>query len=165
MERKRVKKFIYAGLGFPIALIDVPLIKARGIWTPAIDYNKLQKAVIIALCHKLTPLTGNEIHFIRTFFEMTLEDFGKQFGMTHVAVINWERAKNRPAKASPTTELCIRLFILEKLKINNEIFRETFREFDIQRIAKEQKTLAKEPKPLFLPSSYLHRKSSLRASL
>jgi hypothetical protein len=157
MEKKQAKKFIYIGLGFPIRLVDVPLVKARGIWTPAIDYNKLQKMVLLALSHKPFPLTGNEVHFIRTYFDMTLESFGKQFGITHAGVLTWEKAKNKLAKISPTTELCIRLFILEKLEINNQIFRNTFREFNIQKIAKEQKSTVKEFKPLFLPISNLSK--------
>jgi len=143
METKKVKKFTYEGLGFPVILVDVSLIKKRGIWTPAIDYNKFQKQVLLALSHKPFALTGNEVHFIRTYFEMTLENFGKHFGVTHVAVLNWEKMHNKPAKISPTTELCIRLMILEKLNMNNQIFRETFRGFDIQGIAKDQKKTIK----------------------
>jgi transcriptional regulator with XRE-family HTH domain len=104
--------------------------KIRGAWTPLIDYNKLQKEVLLILSHRPLPLTGNEVHFIRTYFEWSLENFGKQFGISDAMVLNWEKTKNRPAKISPTTELYIRLFILEKLGINNQIFRDTFREFN-----------------------------------
>ncbi len=131
-----MKRFIYAGLGFPIALVNVSLVKKRGVWTPAVNYNKLQKEVLLALTHKAVALTGNEIHFIRTYFEMTLENFGKNFGVTHVAVLTWEKMGDKPAKINPTTELCMRLFVLEKLNTNNQIFREAFREFDFAGIAK-----------------------------
>lgn len=151
MEKKRVKKFIYEGLGFPVALMDMILIKKRGIWTPALDYNKFQKATLLALSHKPYALTGNEVHFVRAYFEMTLENFAKQFGVSHPAVLNWEKKQNKSAKINPTTELCIRLMILEKLKINNQIFRTTFREFNIQSIAKEQKiSVPKISRPLVL---------------
>jgi DNA-binding transcriptional regulator YiaG len=163
MEKKRVKRFTYEGLGFPIILIDVLLVKVRDIWTPAIDYNKLQKTVLLALSHKPFPLSGYEVHFIRAYFEMTLEAFGKNFGVTHVAVINWEKTKNKPAKINPAVELFIRLFILEKLKINNQVFRDTFREFDIQRISKERKTLFEHPKPLLLRTENFAKRASLCA--
>ncbi len=78
METKKVKRFIYEGLGFPVVLLNVSLVKKRGVWTPAIDYNKLQKAVLLALTHKPVVLTGYEVHFIRTYFEMTLENFSKR---------------------------------------------------------------------------------------
>lgn len=152
METKKKKKFIYEGLGFPVVLINITLIKKRDVWTPAIDYNKLQKQVLLALSHKPFPLTGNEVHFIRTYFEMTLQHFGKQFGITHVAVLHWENMKNKSAKINPTTELCIRLMILDKLNMNNQIFREMFREFNIECIAKENKS----------PSSKIRRPVTLQ---
>ncbi|MBS0603733.1 MAG: hypothetical protein JSS60_01710 [Verrucomicrobia bacterium] len=152
METKRVKRFTYEGLGFPIVLINVPLVKKRDVWTPAIDYNKLQKGVLLALTQKPIALTGNEVHFIRTYFEMTLESFGKYFGVTHVAVLTWEKMGNKLAKINPTTDLWIRLFILDKLNQNNKIFRDAFREFNIADIAKASKAPSvKARRPITLP--------------
>ncbi len=163
METKRVKKFIYEGLGFPVALVNVPLVKKREIWTPAIDYNKLQKQVLLALTHKPVSLTGNEVHFIRTYFELTLENFGKHFGVTHVAVLTWEKMGDKPAKINPTTELCLRLFILEKLGMNNQVFREAFREFDIEGIAKTFKTsYFKAMRPVTLSGAHIAKRSYAR---
>lgn len=156
MEKKRVKRFIYEGLGFPVVLVNVSLVKKRGIWTPAVDYNKLQKEALLALTHKTTPLTGHELHFIRTYFELTLDKFGKQFGVSHVAVLAWEKKGNKPAKINPSTELFIRLMVLEKLNMNNQIFREAFRDFDIVGIAKPSfKTI----KPITLPGPHVSKRS------
>lgn len=160
MERKKIKRFIYQGLGFPIALIDVFLVKKRGIWTPAIDYNKLQKEVLLALSHKPFALTGNEVHFIRTYFEMTLDHFGKQFGVSHVAVLNWEKRGDKPAKINPTTELYIRLLIVEKLNMNNQVFRNTFREFDVAEIANTSPL--KVGQPVKLPGVQVTKRSYAR---
>lgn len=161
MEIKRVKRFIYEGLGFPVALINVSLVKKRDVWTPAIDYNKLQKAVLLALAHKPAALTGDEIHFIRTYFEMTLENFGKHFGVTHVAVLTWEKMGDKQARINPTTELCIRLFILEKLNMNNQVFREAFREFDMASIAKISSP--KTRRPITLPGAHVAKRAYARA--
>ncbi len=109
------------------------------------------------------PLSGNQVHFIRTYFEMTLEAFGKHFGVTHAAVINWEKTKNRAAKINPSLELLIRLFILEKLKINNQIFRDIFREFNIQQIMKARKASFVR-KPLQLHNLHLNKRNFLSAS-
>jgi DNA-binding XRE family transcriptional regulator len=164
METKRVKRFVYEGLGFPVVLLNVSLTKKRGVWTPAIDYNKLQKAVVLAMAHKPVALTGHEVHFIRTYFEMTLQNFGKRFGVTHVAVLAWEKKGDKPAKINPTTELCIRLFILEKLNMSNVIFREAFREFDIEGIAKASKTASlKDTRPLTLPGVNVSKRSHAHA--
>ncbi len=46
METKKTKRFIYEGLGFPVILKNITMVKKRGVWTPFIDYNKLQKEVI-----------------------------------------------------------------------------------------------------------------------
>ena len=111
MEIKKVKRFVYNGLGFPVVLVNVTLVKKRDIWTPTIDYNKLQKRVLFALAQKQLAMTGNEIHFVRTYFEMTLENFGKHFGVTHAAVLTWEKMGDKQARINPTNELNIRLFI------------------------------------------------------
>jgi DNA-binding transcriptional regulator YiaG len=163
MEKKRVKKFRYEGLGFPIVLFNVPMAKVRDVWTPAFDFNELQKAVLLELCDMSFPLSGNQVHFIRTYFEMTLDAFGKHFGVTHAGVINWEKTKNRAAKINPSLELMIRLFILEKLKINNQIFRDIFRDFNMQQIMKARKTTF-EHKPLQLHNLHLNKKAFLNAS-
>lgn len=163
METKRMKRFTYEGLGFPVTLINVSLVKKRGIWTPAIDYNKLQKEVLLALTHKPVGLTGNEIHFVRTYFEMTLESFGKHFGITHAAVLTWEKMGDKPAKINPTTDLCVRLFILEKLNMSNQVFRDAFREFDIEGIAKAFKTSSLKTRPVTLPGAHVSKRLYARA--
>lgn len=164
METKRAKRFLYEGLGFPIVLINVPLVKKRDVWTPAIDYNKLQKKVLLALAHKPGALTGNEVHYIRAYFELTLENFGKHFGVTHVAVLMWEKVGDKPGKINPTTELCIRLFILERLKMSNQVFRNVFREFDIEGIVKANKApSSRTNKPLVLPAVHVSKRGALRA--
>lgn len=117
MKKKRIKKFIYEGLGFPIVLKNVPMIEMYGEQIPDIDYNALQKVVLLSLCHKPMPLTGNEIKFIRKYFEMTLIEFGKKFGCSHAAVIKWEKHGNRFAKIEPTSDVCIRLSIFSLMKM------------------------------------------------
>lgn len=162
MEKKRVKRYKYVGLGFPIVLFNVPRVKVRDVWTPAIDFNELQKAVLLELCDMSFPFSGNHVHFIRTYFEMTLDAFGKHFGVTHAAVINWEKTKNRVAKINASLELLIRLFILEKLKINNQIFRDIFREFNIQQIMKKRK-MDYVSKSLQLHNLHLNKRNFLNA--
>lgn len=140
MKAKIAKKFEYEGFGFPIMLLNVPLVNIRGIDVPDIDYNLLQKAVLLYLCQKETPLSGNEVRFIRQYLEMTYTQFAKTFGVTHAVVIHWEAAKHNRAKITPSLEICIRLHILDSLKADNRIFRKTFREFDYNKF-KMQKNI------------------------
>lgn len=149
--KKMCEHFIYEGLGFPIHLINVTMLKTRGEWTPDIDYNILQKVVLIALAGKPSSLTGNEIKFIRKYFKKTLEAFGLEFGVTHVAVIDWEKKENNPIKINPATEKCIRLFIIDSLHLGDHEFRESYHDVDIQRLAEQQKA---KKKYLFEPLTF-----------
>ena len=128
--KKSVGQFEYDGLGFPIMLLNFPLINVRGVQVPDIDYNQLQRNVLLALCRKSLPLTGNEVRFIRQYLQMTYIQFANRFGVTHPSVIHWEKSKNSFAKITPTTELCIRLCILDVLHAKDKLFRDTFRNFN-----------------------------------
>ena len=115
MEAKIQKEFIDTGLGFPIRLMNVPMIRVRGEWTPKVDYNELALRVLRALAHKPSRLMGSEIKFIRTHFEMTLQEFAKRFCVTHVGVLKWEKTKGQSTAMNWSTEKDIRLFVLTKL--------------------------------------------------
>lgn len=111
MKLKIENKFIYDGLGFPILLINCPMKKIFGEWFLYINFEKLQKHVINLLVKKPASLSGNEIRFIRKYFECTTTEFGKFFGVTHIAVLNWEKGEISP----PIIDICIRFFVLYKL--------------------------------------------------
>jgi DNA-binding XRE family transcriptional regulator len=116
MEKKIESQFIDHGCGFPILLLNVPMIKVRGKWIPDIDYEVLEKSVLLGLCHKPSKLTGSEIRFIRLYFEMTLQTFAKRFGVQHPTVVKWEKFKNMPTNMTLGTEKDIRLFVIKELR-------------------------------------------------
>jgi len=112
-KTKIQKTFIDNGFGFPVVLVDMPMIQARGKWAPNINYKRYADAVLEALAHKPVRLTGNEIKFIRHKFEMTLQQFAKRFGQkSHQAVMKWEDFGNKPTSMLWTTEKDIRLAII-----------------------------------------------------
>ncbi|MBI2608146.1 MAG: hypothetical protein HYW47_00920 [Deltaproteobacteria bacterium] len=115
MDKKIQKVFIDYGFGFPIQLLNVPMIKVRGKWTPNINYDLLADIVLEALCWKPAKLTGNEIKFIRHYFEMTLTEFANRFYVTHAGVIKWEKTKNKSTDVAWATEKDIRLYVLFQL--------------------------------------------------
>jgi len=128
MKKTKVEtRFEYIGLGFPVILLNVPMIEVRGIWTPNIDYNLLQKVVLCALANSPSALTGNHIRFIRSWFSSTQAEFGKLFGVTHTAIVKWEKSKNLAAKIMLSTEREIRLHILDQLLKRAEDFRNAYR--------------------------------------
>ena len=126
MEKKIQKEHIDYGFGFPLILRNVPMVKVRNVWTPAVDYNVLARAVLRALAYKPSRLSGSEIKFIRNYFEMTLQAFAARFCVTHVAVIKWEKTKDHATLMSWTTEKDIRLFILSKLSKSSSEFAELY---------------------------------------
>jgi len=115
MEQKIKRSHIDVGFGFPVKLVNVPMTKVRGEWTPAINYHLLAQVVLKELCEKDSKLTGIEVRFVRQHFEMTLQQFAKRFGVTHPAVMKWESMKNKSTGINWATEKDIRLFVLHKL--------------------------------------------------
>ena len=115
MERKVQAQYSDHGFGFPVTLLDVPMVKVRGCWTPSIDYNALALVVLKSLVRLDGRLTGSQVKFIRLHFEMTLQQFARRLGLTHPAVVKWERRANRPTGMNWTTEKDIRLFVSKRL--------------------------------------------------
>ena len=128
MARQKIEKeFVYEGLGFPVLLKNVPMIEIRGVWTLDIDLNILQKVVLLALAHHPTDLTGNQVRYIRLWKNMTQVEFGKLLGVTHPAVVKWEKAGDKASKMNLTTQRDLRLLLLDKLLSKDEDFRKAFR--------------------------------------
>lgn len=136
MKHKIEKMYIYEGLGFPVHLINVPMINVRGEFILDIDFNKLQKAVLFHLCHKKTPLTGNEVKFIRKYFSLNISAFGRLFGYSHSAILKWENQGDVIARIAPTAEVYLRLYILEFLEKDALDFKELYNEIQIPQLAR-----------------------------
>lgn len=128
MRKQKIKKeVIYKGLGFPIILRNVPLVELRGVWTLNIDLNVLQKVTLLALAYHPVDLTGNQIRFIRTWLGLTQTAFGKLFGITHAAIVKWEKTRNNISKMNLTTQRDLRLWLLDQLLTKDEDFRKAFK--------------------------------------
>ena len=144
-----IKKLTYNGFGFPIVLANVPVKMIRGRLEPVINYKELSAAVITALCLKQTPLTGNQVKFIRLFFEMSLRDFAALFGLTHQAVMKWEEHGDKFASISPAIEKTLRLDALFRLGATPREFYKIFS--DLQTLASTlQKSESLKEAPLKL---------------
>lgn len=113
MKNKKTETFTYEGLGFPVELIDVPMKKILGEWVIDIDMNKLQLFVLRGLIHKPFRLSGKEIKFMRKFLELTTTELGKKLGVSHAAIVKWEKEQT---KINPAQEIYLRMFFLDYLK-------------------------------------------------
>lgn len=121
-ERKR-KTLIYKGLGFPIRLINAPMKKVFGKWVFDFSMGLFQENVIHMLATKTSPLTGPELRFIIDYFQLSYREFAKLLGVSHAAVVKWEKGK---AKMNPNTEVLLRLYILNYLKVTDREFKKWY---------------------------------------
>lgn len=126
-NHKIAKSVVYEGFGFPIILQNVPMVEVRGIWTPHLQWNKLEKIVLLLLAQQHYELTGYQIRFIRHCMQLNQRDFAKLFGVTHAAVVKWERSANTPVRMHLMTQTAIRLCVLDELLKDDSQFRDNYR--------------------------------------
>ena len=117
------------------------MVEIRGELAPDINYNKLQKAVLLHLCHKKMPLTGNEIKFIKKYFSLTTKEFGYIFAYTHSAVLKWENQGNHIARMVPTAEFYLRVYVLEYIQKEKSDLKALYNEIHIPQLAEYLKKL------------------------
>jgi DNA-binding transcriptional regulator YiaG len=115
MKTKVAKEIIDMGFGFPVRLSHVTMVEIRGEWAPKLDYNKLAEQVLLVLSRLARPLTGHEVRFVRQHFNLTTTRFGALFGLSHVAVLNWEKKGDNATDMQWSAEKDLRLFIQAKL--------------------------------------------------
>src|SRR5262245_12381609 len=119
MKETKKDTFVWEGLGFPVRLINVPMKKIFGEWVLDINLEHFQKVVLHMLACKTVPLSGAELRFIIDYLRMSTREFAHLFGVTHAAVLKWENEKSR---MNPSTEVCLRLYILNHLKVADKEF-------------------------------------------
>ena len=123
MKNTKKETFIWEGLGFPIRLVNVPMKKVFGEWVIDINFNVLQTTTLNLLARKPTHLSGGELRFIKDYLELSIRDFAKLFGVTHAIVLKWEKEES---KMNPSIEVCLRLYILNHLKVTGNDVLENF---------------------------------------
>ena len=141
LEGKRVARFEYGGLGFPVVLrMNVPLVKVRGAWTLDLDLNELSRRVLEALALGHARFTGNQVKFVRHSLRMTLERFAARFGVTHPAVVKWEQTRNETTGMTWAIEKDIRLEVLRSLsRVKPTKFMEAYSSLTEERAVKPEK--------------------------
>lgn len=136
MTEVKRKTLIFEGFGFPIKLINVPMKKMAGEWVFDINLGKLELTVLYCLLRKRAPLNGDELKFIRKFLNLNTTEFGKLFGVSHVAVVKWER---RQTRINISTDICIRLYMFDHLKAKDKDFRDLFHQINPEVLTKGKK--------------------------
>ncbi|HGK6651105.1 TPA: hypothetical protein ACK8SK_002043 [Legionella pneumophila] len=107
--------FLYEGLGFPIELENVEMIKINDEWLPKIDVQSIADEIIKKLATPKERLTGNQVKFIRSYFSMPLRKFGEAVvHESHTAVSKWEKFEDEITNMNENTEQVLRLYIIEQ---------------------------------------------------
>lgn len=115
MKTKIEPIFLYEGLGFPIELKNVQMINLNDEWHPKIDVHYIADEVIKKLPFQEERFSGNQVKFIRSYFSMSLREFGETVVKeSHSAVSKWENHGENITNMNENTELCLRLYIIEK---------------------------------------------------
>lgn len=118
MKRKKIAKFIYEGLGFPIELHKVEMIMIDNEWHPKINVRKVADAAMKELTIQEERFTGNQVKFIRSYFSMSLRDFAENVVReSHTAVNKWEKFGNKVTNMDINIERILRLYIHQKVCI------------------------------------------------
>ncbi len=115
VQKKREQAYVDRRFGFEVILVDVPMKQVRGESVPDINANHLRTAVLAGLTTKPGPLSGVEVRFVRHWMEHTTTEFGELLGVTHAAVIKWEKKGPQSTGMNRATEFRLRLLILKRL--------------------------------------------------
>ncbi len=106
---------LFQELGFPIMLVDPPMVQVRGETLPDINMADLQAAVFGLLVAKPSRLTGDEVKFIRKFLRLRQADLAEVLNMAnHSVVSQWESRQADSAGMDYNTEVLLRIWMASK---------------------------------------------------
>jgi DNA-binding transcriptional regulator YiaG len=113
---KKVKHYLYQGLGFAVELPEVEMVFIDNQWHPKVDVKKVADATIKALACQSGRLTGNQVRFIRTYLSMTLREFAeKVVHESHTAVHKWEKCGDNATNMDRNIEAMLKLYLCDKV--------------------------------------------------
>jgi DNA-binding transcriptional regulator YiaG len=127
MKTKIEPTFLYEGLGFPIELGNVEMVQFNDEWLSKIDVQYIANEIIKKLAIQEERLTGNQVKFIRSYFSMTLREFGKTVvHESHTAVSKWEKCGDEITNMNENTEQVLRIYIIEQTQTKTQAEQKNF---------------------------------------
>ena len=107
---------LFTQLGFPILLIDPPILTVRGETLPDVNMKDLQSAVFRMLILKPARLTGSEVRFIRAFQRLRQAELAAILNMAnHSVVSQWESRLDEPTGMDYNTEVVLRIWMANRI--------------------------------------------------
>lgn len=161
-KQKRMSKMIYYGHGFPVILKDVPLVEADGEELPQIDYRRLAQTLAVAVALHPSSMTGAEVRFIRQHLELTQDELADVLDVTRNTVINWEKSADEATRMNSSTELVLRLYVLDRQGLPGSVFKRAYSELQAREGNGRRKGFQFSADPIPSPSAYA--KGTLQAA-
>jgi hypothetical protein len=113
---------IYKELGFPILLVDPPMVTVRGHQVPDVNLRALQEAVFRMLVGKPARLTGAEVRFIRKYLRLRQVDLAEVLNRAnHTVVSQWESRGDERAGMDYNTEVVLRIWMATRTGRGDQI--------------------------------------------
>ncbi len=113
---------LFMELGFPILLIDPPMITVRGQQVPEVNMHELQELVFHMLIVKPSRFTGAEVRFIRKYLRLRQADLAQVLNMAnHSVVSQWESREDEPTGMEYNTEVLLRVWMAAKIGENDQL--------------------------------------------
>jgi DNA-binding transcriptional regulator YiaG len=108
-------RVLFKELGFPIVLVDPPMVSVRGHRVPDVNMRALQETVFRLLVTKPARLTGAEVRFVRKRLGLTQADLAGVLNMAnHSVVSQWEAREDSPTGMEYNTEVLLRVWMAAK---------------------------------------------------
>ncbi len=143
MKEKLADRYVDFGFGFPVVLLNLPMIQVRGIWTPNVNQKILKNKVVAHLSSYQGRLLGHHVRFLRLFLEMTLVKFADHLGVSHPSVLKWEKFGAKPSGMNWCTEKDIRLLAFSKVSRSSKDFLDLYKSFEIGALLEEPELVVK----------------------
>ena len=113
---------VFEELGFPILLIDPPMVTVRGQELPDVNLRELQATVFKLLIARPARLTGAEVRFIRKYLRLRQVDLAEALNMAnHTVVSQWESRGDDPAGMEYNTEVVLRLWMATRAGYKEQV--------------------------------------------
>lgn len=115
-----IKNYVYTGLVYPIELHDVETRNVYGEEQAIIDVKKVSDTAIQSLSKQQDAFTGNQLIFIRSYFQKNYSELAKAIKCSEKDLIQWEKLDNNPIKMNSTVKETLQQYIQSEIIAKNE---------------------------------------------
>jgi putative zinc finger/helix-turn-helix YgiT family protein len=110
----------YLESGLPnVILKDIPLRRCKGcseLWPVISRIKQLHEVITEALVKKASPLTGDEVRFLRKALRLKARELASVLGVHKVTVSRWETGKEA---IGPTADRLLRLMVATRTPLRD----------------------------------------------